>query len=154
MPESRRGIDHRHLLAVGQDRQRRGGLVLAQPGLRALVLRVARASGQRVFQLRGIRAERVRGLRAGQVRRAVGACLREHGFFHDQLRAGGVADAAVPLVDAASVGAQQAARDLDCFGCFQAGDWLELAAQGAVGEVLEQRGGRRRVPAGPRQDPA
>ena len=75
-------------------------------------------------------------------------------LFHGQLRAGGVPDAAVPLVDAAPVGAQQAARHLDCFGCFQAEDRLELGAQRPVGQVLEQRGGRGRVPAGAGQDPA
>jgi hypothetical protein len=93
--------------------------------------------GQRVFQVRRIRAECVRGVRTGQARRAVSAGAGEHAFFHGQLRAGGVADAAVPLVDAAPVSAQQAGRRLDCFGCFQASDWVELAAQGAVGEVLE-----------------
>ena len=66
----------------------------------------------------------------------------------------GVPRAAVPLVDAAPVGAQQAARDLGGLGGFQAGDRLELRAQRAVGEVFEQRGGRGRVPAGAGQDPA
>ena len=44
-----------------------------------------------------------------------GACpgLREETFLRGQLHAGGVPHAAVPLVDAASVGAQQAARNLD-----------------------------------------
>ena len=118
------------------------------------VVRVVRAAGQRVLQLRRVRAERARGLRAGHARRAAGACLGEHAFFHGQLRAGGVAHAAVPLVDAAPVGAQQAARHLGRLGCLQAGDRLELAAQGAVGEAFEQRGGRGRVQAGPGQDPA
>ena len=40
-----RGVDHRHAPAVGQRRQRRGGLVLAQPGSRALVVRAVRAAG-------------------------------------------------------------------------------------------------------------
>jgi hypothetical protein len=94
--------------------------------LRARVPRGVRASGQRGVELRGVGAERVRGLRAGQARRAARAGLREHALFHDQLRARGVPHAAVPLVDAAPVRAQQAARDFRQLGCFQAGDWLEL----------------------------
>ena len=39
-------------------------------------------------------------------------------------------------------------------GCFQADDRLELRAQGAVGQVFEQRGGRGGVHSRPRQDPA
>jgi hypothetical protein len=39
--------------------------------------------------------------------------LRDEAFLHGQLRAGGVPHAAVPLVDAVCVGAQQAARNLD-----------------------------------------
>ena len=96
----------------------------------------------------------MRGLRAGQARRAVRAGLREHALFHDQLRAGGVPGAAVPLVDAAPVGAQQAARDFGRLGCFQAGDRLELRAQRPVGQVFQQGGGRGRVQAGAGQDPA
>src|SRR5271169_1534197 len=75
-----------------------------------------------------VRAERTRGLRAGHLRRAAGACLGEHAFFHGQLRAGGVAHAAVPLIDATPVGAQQAARNLDRLECLQVEDRLELAA--------------------------
>ena len=96
----------------------------------------------------------MRGLRAGQARRGVRAGLREHALFHDQLRAGGVPDAAVPLVDAAPVGAQQAARDFGRLGCFQAGDRLELRAQRAVGEVFQEGSGRGGVQAGAGQDPA
>ncbi len=96
----------------------------------------------------------MRGLRAGQARRAARAGLGEHAFFHDQLRAGGVPGAAVPLVDAASVSAPQAARDFGRLGCFQAGDRLELRAQRPVSQVLQQRGGRGRVQAGARQDTA
>ena len=66
----------------------------------------------------------------------------------------GVAHSPVPLVDAASVGAQQAARDLGWLGCFEARHWLELGAQRAVGEVFEQGGGCGRVPAGSGQDAA
>ena len=149
-----RGVDDGYALAVGQDRQRCGGLVGAQPGSRARVLRGVRAAGQRGVELRGFGAERVRGLRAGQARRVVRAGLREHALFHDQLRAGGVPDAAVPLVDAAPVGAQQAARDFGRLGCFQAGDRLELRAQRAVGEVFQEGSGRGRVQAGAGQDPA
>ena len=116
--------------------------------------RVVRASGQRVFEPREVRAERVRGLRAGHARRAARAGLRDHALFHGQLRAGGVAGAAVAPVDAAAVGAQQAGRDLGRLGGFQAEDRLELRAQGPVGQVLQQRGGRGRVPAGAGQDPA
>ena len=77
-----------------------------------------------------------------------------HAFFHDQLRARGVPGAAVPLVDAAPVGAQQAARNLHQLGCLQAGDRLELRSQRPVGQVLQQRGGRGRIPAGAGQDAA
>ena len=150
-------VDDRDEPAVGQRGERGGGLVLAQPAARARVLRVARvlrASGQRVLQPRRVRAERVRGLRAGQARRAVRAGLREHAFVHGQLRAGGVPGAAVPLVDAAPVRAQQAARHLGRLGCLQAGDRLELRAQRPVGQVLQQRGGRGRVHPGAGQDPA
>ena len=115
---------------------------------------VWRAAGQRVVELREVGAEGARGLRAGQARRAARACLREHAFFHGQLRAGGVPGAAVALVDAAPVGAQQAARDFGWLGCFQADHWLELRAQRAVGQVLQQRGGRGGVHSGAGQDPA
>ena len=74
--------------------------------------------------------------------------------FHGELGAGGVAGAAVALVDAAAVGAAQAGRDLGGFGGFQAQDGLELGAQGAVGQVLEERGGFGGVAAGAGQDAA
>jgi hypothetical protein len=51
---------------------------------------------------------------------------REHALFQGQLRVRGVPYSPVPLVDAAPVGAQQAARDLGWFGGFQAGDRLEF----------------------------
>ena len=121
-----RRVDDGDALAVGQDRQRGGGLVFAQPGLRARRVRVCCAAGQRVVELGRVGAEGARGLRAGQARRAARACLREHAFFHGQLRAGGVPGAAVPLVDAAPVGAQQAARDFGWLGCFQADHRFEL----------------------------
>ena len=85
---------------------------------------------------------------------SAGARLGDHAFLQGQLRVRGVPHAAVPLVDAAPVGAQQAGRDLGWRGCFQAGDWLELRSQRAVGEVFEQRGGRGRVHAGAGQHPA
>jgi pimeloyl-ACP methyl ester carboxylesterase len=84
----------------------------AQPGPRALVLRVVRAAGQRVLEPLLVRAERPR--------------QREHALFHGQLRARGIAHSPVPLVDAAPVGAQQTARHLDRLGCLQAQDRLEL----------------------------
>jgi hypothetical protein len=117
-------------------------------------VRGPRVSCERVVQLRQVGAERVRGLRAGQARRGGGADVGEQAFFHGQLRVRGVACAAVPLVDAAAVGAQQAGRHLGRVGRLQAGDQLELRAQGAVGEVLQRRGGRSRVQAGTGQDPA
>ena len=120
----------------------------------ARVWRVVRAAGQRGLELREVRAERARGVRAVHARRAAGAREREHALFEGQLRVRGVPRAAVPLVDAAPVGAQQAARDFDGLGCFQAGHRLELRAQRAAGEVFEQRGGRGRVHAGSGQDPA
>ena len=113
-----------------------------------------RASGQRVLELRQVGAECSRGVGAGQARRGVRTGLRDEALFHGQLRAGGVPHAAVPLVDAAPVGAQQAARDLDRLRRLQAGDRLELANERAVGEVLEQHGGRGRVHAGPGQHAA
>jgi hypothetical protein len=60
----------------------------------------------------------------------------------------------VPLVDAAPVRAQQAARHLRQLGRFQASDRFELGPQRPVGKVFEQGGRRGRVPAGPGQDPA
>ncbi len=148
------GVDNGYALAVGQDTQRGGGLVLTQAGARALVLRVfGRVTGERVFELREVRAERAGGLRAGQARRVARAGLGEHAFFHGQLRAGGVPHAAVPLVDAAPVGAQQAGWRLGRLGCLHAQDRLELAAQGAVGEAFEQRSGRGRVLSGAGQGP-
>ena len=123
-----RRVDHGDALAVGQDRQRGGGLIFAQPGPRARRVCVWRVAGQRVVELRQVGAEGARGLRAGQARRAARAGLREHAFFHGQLRAGGVPGAAVPLVDAAPVGAQQAARNFGWLGCFQADHWFELRA--------------------------
>jgi hypothetical protein len=149
-----RRVDHGDALAVGQDRQRRGGLIRAQPCSRAWRVRVVRTAGQRGLQLRRVGAEGARGLRAGQARRATRAGLREHAFFHDQLRARGVPDAAMPLVDAAPVGAQQAARNFGWLGCFYADHWLELRGQRPVGQVLQQRGGRGGVHSGAGQDPA
>ena len=139
------------------DGERGGGLVLAQPAARARILRVARvvrATGQRVLEPRRVRAERVRGLRASQARRATRARLRGHAFFHDQLRARRVPGAAMPLVDAAPIGAQQAARNLRQLGRLQADDRLELRPQCPVGQVFQQRRGRGRVQAGAGQDPA
>ncbi len=111
-------------------------------------------AGQRVCQLGRAGAECARGLRAVHARRAARACLREHAFFHGQLRAGGVPGAAVPLVDAAPIGAQQAARDWDWLGGLQADHWLEVRGQRAVGQVLQQRGGRGAVHSRSRQDTA
>jgi hypothetical protein len=68
--------------------------------------------------------------------------LGEHAFFHCQLRAGGVPHSPVPLVNAAPVGAQQAARNIHRLGRFQAQHRLELRPQRAVREVLQQRGRR------------
>ena len=154
-------IDHRHPAAVRERRQGRGGLVLAQPAVRSLASRVIRAlaarvmrarvlrveralvlrgggaAGQRILQPRRVRAKCVRGLRAVQARRAVRAGLREHALFHDQLRARGVPDAAVPLVDATPVCSQQAARNVHQFRRLQAEDRLELRPQRLIGQVLQ-----------------
>jgi hypothetical protein len=46
---------------VGQRRERGGGLVFAQTGLRALLARVVRVPGQRVFEVFWVGAERSRG---------------------------------------------------------------------------------------------
>jgi hypothetical protein len=117
-------------------------------------VRVVRAAGQRALQLRRVGAEGARGLRAGQARRAARACLREHAFLHDQLRARGEPGAAMPLIDAAPVAAQQAARNVGWLGCFQADHRLELRGQRPVGQILQQHRGRRGVHAGAGQDPA
>ena len=66
----------------------------------------------------------------------------------------GVPHSPVPLVDAAPVRAQQDTRHLGRFRCFQAGHRFELRMKRPVGQVLEQGGGRGRVPAGPGKDPA
>ena len=64
-----RGVDHRHAAAVGQHRQRGGGLVLAQPRSGALPgVRVVRLAFQRTHQPFGI-SLRARGRR----RRETGA---------------------------------------------------------------------------------
>ena len=156
LPGSGRRVEHRDEPAVGQRGERGGGLVLAQPAARARVLRVARAcaTGQRVLEPRRVRAERVRGFGAGQARRAARARLRGHAFFHDQLRARGIPGTAMPLVDAAPIGAQQAARNLRQLGCLQADDRLELRSQCPVGQVFQQCRGRGRVQAGAGQDAA
>ena len=165
LPGSGRRVDHRYEPAIGQRGERGGGLVLAQPAARARILRVAhvtrvlrlaraRVPGQRVLEPRRVRAERARGFRAGHARRAVRAGLRDHALFHGQLRARGIPGTAVPLVDAAPIRAQQAGRHLGGFGRLQAGDRLELRGQRPVGQVLQQRGGRGRIPAGARQDAA
>ena len=120
-------VDHRDALAVGQHRQRGGGLIFPQAGAGARAGRVGCAAGQRGFELFEVRAERPRGLRAGHARGAVGARERDHALFQGQLRVRGVAHSPVPLVDAAAVGAQQAARYLGGFWGLQAGHRLELA---------------------------
>ena len=163
LPGPGRRVEHRDQPAIGQDGERGGGLVLAQPAAGARILRaarvlrlarVARASGQRVRQPRRVRAERARSLRAVHPRRAARAGLRDHALFHAQLRARGIPGAAVPLVDAAPIRAQQASRHLRRLGCLQAGHRLEVRGQRPVGQVLQQRGGRGRIPAGARQDAA
>jgi len=68
------------------------------------MLNFLRASGQRILEPRQPGAECSRGACPG---------LHDEAFLHGQLHAGGVPHAAVPLVDAAPVGAQQAARNLD-----------------------------------------
>ena len=91
---------------------------------------------------------------AVHARRADGAREREHALFDGQLRVRGVPGAAVPLVDAAPVRAQQAARHFGRLGRLQAGHRFELRGQRTVGQVLQQGGGRGRVHPRPRQDPA
>ena len=60
----------------------------------------------------------------------------------------------MPLVDAAPIGAQQAARNLRQLGRLQADDRLELRSQCPVGQVFQQCRGRGRVQAGAGQDAA
>ena len=122
--------------------------------VRAIVRVLARAPASARLELRQVRAERPRGVGAVHARRAAGAREREHALFHGQLRVRGEPHAAVPLVDAAPVRAQQAGRHLGRFRRLQAGHRLELRPQRPVREVFQQRGGRGRVHAGPGQDPA
>ena len=70
-----RGVDDGYALAVGQDRQRRGGLVGAQPGSRARVLRGVRAC-------RSARRRAARGRRRARARlaRGSGAARRSRGL--------------------------------------------------------------------------
>jgi len=85
-----------------------------------IILNFLRASGKRILEPRQVGAECSRGAGARQARRGLCPGLRDEAFLHGQLRAGGVPHAAVPLVDAAPVGAQQAARNLDRFRRLQA----------------------------------
>ena len=156
-------VDDRYEPAVGQRGEGGGRLVLAQPGLRGLIVPLARvlhlahvlrASDQRVLEPVRVGAERVRGVCPAHARRAVCVGVRDHAFFHGQLRARGVPHAAVPLVDAPPVRAQQAARHLHQFRRFQTDDRLELRGQRPVGQVFQQRGGRGRVHPGAGQDAA
>ena len=71
----------------------------------------------------------------------------EHAFFHRQLRSGGEPHSPYPLIDAASVDAQQAARHTHRLGRFQAQHRLELRAQRAVRKILQKRGRCGRIPA-------
>ena len=111
-------------------------------------------SGQRAVELRQIRAERPRGVGAVHARRPADTRECEHALFRGQLRVRGVPHAAVPLVDAAPVGAPQAGRHLGWLWGLQAGHRLELRPQCPVRQVLEQGGGCGGVPAGSGQDPA
>ena len=155
LARSGRRVDHGDALAVGQHRQHSRGLIGSQPGtFGMMILNFLRASGQRVLEPRQVGAECSRGVGAGQARRGCCTGLRDEAFLHGQLRAGGVPHAAVPLVDAAPVGAQQAARNLDRLRRLQADHRLELRAQRAVGQVLEQGRGRGRFHAGPGQHAA
>ena len=89
-------------------------------------MRVWPGAGECALETRQVGAERVRGMLARQPRRGARAGLREHAFFHDQLRAGGEPGAAVPLIYAAPVGAQQAARDRGWLRGFQTDHRFEL----------------------------
>jgi hypothetical protein len=66
----------------------------------------------------------------------------------------GVPDAAVPLVDTAPVGAQQAARNLRWLWRLQAHHRLKLRGQRPVCETFEQGGGRAGLDPGAGQHPA
>ena len=67
-----RRVDHRHEPAVGQDGERGGGLVLAQPAARARVLRVARVLRSRACA----RPASASSSRAGSAPSACAACAR------------------------------------------------------------------------------
>jgi len=126
LARSGRGVDHRYEPAIGQRRERGGGLVLAQPGLRGLIVRVWPGAGECALETRQVGAERVRGLLARQLRRGARAGLRECACLHSELRAGCVPGAAVPLMDAAAVRAPHARRNLGQLWRLQADHWLEL----------------------------
>jgi len=123
---SGRGVDHRYEPAVGEYRERGGGLVLAQPGLRGLRVCIWRAAGECAFETRQVGAERMRGLLARQLRRRARAGLRQHARLHGQLCVCRVPYAAMALVDAAAVRAPQARRNLRQLWRLQAGHRLEL----------------------------
>jgi hypothetical protein len=91
-----------------------------------MILNFLRASGQCVLEPRELGVECRRGVGACQARRGLCPGLRDEAFLRGQLRAGGVPHAAVPLVDAAPVGAQQGARHRGGLGGCQAGDRFEL----------------------------
>jgi hypothetical protein len=110
-----------------------------------MVASFLRASGQRVLKARQVRAEGPRGAVTRQTRRGARAGPREETLLHEELHAGRVPDAAVPPIDAAPVGAQQAARRLGRLRRLQAEHRLELPAQRAIGQALDQGPGRGRV---------
>jgi hypothetical protein len=83
------------------------------------------------------------------MRGAPRARQRHHALFHGQLCVRSEPHAAVPLIDAAPVGAQQTGRHLDWLRRLQARHRLELRGQSPVRELFQQCGGRGRVHAGP-----
>jgi hypothetical protein len=64
-------VDDGDALAVGQDRQRGGGLVFAQAGLRTGCVSVWRVAGQRIVELREVGAEGARGSGAARSSRVL-----------------------------------------------------------------------------------
>jgi len=69
------------------------------------------------------------GVLARQLRRCARAGLRERARVHVELRVRRVPYAAVPLVDAATVRAPHARRNLGQVWRFQADHWLELGSE-------------------------
>jgi hypothetical protein len=147
-------VDDRDPARVGQRGVCGRRLIHAEPGPRDARVRGRAGLREDGVELRDAGAERPRGPVARHHRRAFGLCLLDEAFLDHQLGVRGVAGAAVALVDAAAVRAQERRGRLDRLGCLQAGHRLELARQRLVRELLQQPHGGGGVEAGAGQDVA